>query len=569
MQWNTVEVPEREVRALSTRFNISPCMAHLILARGFGELEDMEAFLQPRLAHLRDPFELKNLDKAVERLCEAVLKSQKVTVIGDYDVDGVTSTTLFVQMVRHFGLKPRYVVPRRLEEGYGLTREIIDRVFELHGKPDLMVVLDCGTNSIAEVDYLVEQGIDVVIIDHHKAREGYVENAVLVNPHVFDPEDAPWRNMCTVGLVFKWMHGFLKLLRSQGNAIAQKIRLRDYLDLVALGTVADLVPLLDENRILTRIGLQVLRGTDKPGLHALFQVSGLPGDQPIAPTDVAFRLSPRINASGRLADAALPVEMLLGEHYLSCLKKAEELDRMNAERQGIERGIVEEALAQVESSGQAEAPAILVFGQDWHSGVVGIVAGKLVQHYRKPVIVLAKDETMARGSGRTVHGVNLVEALSQCDDLLGDWGGHPMAVGVSCKVADVDALRTRFSEVIAQMYPEGFEETSIDIDYWLRPDQLTPTLLEELESLGPFGMSNRQPTFGVRSVILKDHPMVFAQKHFRFNIPQSGGRTVSGVAWKMADRLIPAGKPVDLAVKFNWNSWNGRRTPQIEVLDWR
>ncbi|MEI6107127.1 MAG: DHH family phosphoesterase, partial [Opitutae bacterium] len=304
MRWNYTPVDAERVAALARGVAATPVVAELLLRNGHAEADGAARFLQPALATLGDPFLLANLPAAVERLLGAIRRKESVVVLGDYDVDGVCSTAILVGILRRLGLVPRYVVPRRAAEGYGLSRTSIDRALEA-GRPDLFIALDCGTNSNDEVAYLRSLGVEVIVVDHHRSTAAPAEGALLINPHVNPlPDDSAWRYLCTVGLVFKLAHGLLKRLRLENDPVALTIVLKDYLDLVAMGTIADLVPLTGENRIFARHGLRVLAETRRPGLLALMRVSGLKTEQGLVPSDISFRLGPRINASGRLADAA-------------------------------------------------------------------------------------------------------------------------------------------------------------------------------------------------------------------------------------------------------------------------
>ncbi|MBX7122208.1 MAG: single-stranded-DNA-specific exonuclease RecJ [Opitutaceae bacterium] len=568
MRWTYTPFPAEEVEELCRTAGVSAVLAELLLRAGLKEPEVAARFLRPALAELQDPFLLRNLDAAAARLRQAILNREELVVLGDYDVDGVSSTAFLVSILRRFGLSPRFVVPRRMEDGYGLSRSAIDRALE-QGVPHLFIALDCGTNSHEEVAYLISRGVEVMVIDHHRSKERKLDGVLLINPHVESGgEDDAWRHLCTVGLVFKLCHGLLKLLRSEEHALAQSIRLRDYLDLVAMGTVADLVPLHGENRILARYGLRILQGAERPGLRALMAVAGVKPEQGLMPVDISFRLGPRINASGRLADAALSVELLLSEDESFCAQTARQLDAFNRERQEIERSITEEAERIVEER-YSNLPGIVLYGDTWHSGVVGIVAGRVSRKYNRPCVVLGNEGEIAKGSGRSVEGVNLVEVLSTCSDVLSAWGGHPMAVGVSVHTQLIDEFRKRFAEAVAAHVGGRELEAFLSLSAWLTPDQIREQLMEELEELHPFGQGNPEPVFGIRGVVLRQRPEVFKGQHFRFSLEDSRGRRLFGVAWKMAGRLPPVGVPVDLAVELAWNHFNDRKLLQLELIDWR
>jgi single-stranded-DNA-specific exonuclease len=569
MRWTHTPLPPEEVEALSRSAGVSRVLAELLIRTGMTEATGMAAFLDPVLAGLNDPFLLKNLDAAATRLRKAIAEQENVVILGDYDVDGVSSTALLVSVLRRFGLLPRFVVPRRSEDGYGLSRSAIDRALEA-GMPHLFIVLDCGTNSHEEVAYLRGMGIDVIVLDHHRCKETALEG-MLINPHVHVDEtgcDGAWRHLCTVGLVFKLAHGLLKQLRAENHPVAFRIKLRDHLDLVALGTVADLVPLTGENRILARHGLSILQESRRPGLRALMEIAGVKPAHGITPVDISFRLGPRINASGRLADAALSVELLLSEDETFCIETAQQLDAFNRERQEIERKITEEAERMIETD-YPNLPGIVLFNEGWHPGVVGIVAGRVTRKYNRPCVVLGNEGEMAKGSGRSIDGVNLVEVLSTCGEKLTSWGGHPMAVGIALRKEYINEFRHAFAEAVRAHAGSDIAESRLSLAAWLEPEQISPRMMAELDRLHPFGQGNPEPTFGVRGVVLRSKPEVFKGAHFRFHFEDGQGRRLHGVAWKMAGRMPPLGVKLDMAVELKWNHFNDRKFLQLCLIDWR
>lgn len=570
MRWTYTPAPAAEVEALSSVANVSPALAELLLRHDLRDREATERFLQPPLAAIEDPFLVPNLESAAARLRAAIAAREQVVVLGDYDVDGVSSTALLVGILRRFGLQPRFVVPRRAEDGYGLSRSAIDRALE-EGTPNLFVALDCGTNSHEEVGFLLGKGTDVIVIDHHRSKEKPLEQGILVNPHLqVDAGELgeEYRNLCTVGLVFKLAHGLLKLLRQDGNVTAHEIRLRDELDLVALGTVADLVPLLGENRVLSRHGLKILEGTARPGLRALMDVAGVRPGREVTPIDISFRLGPRINASGRLADAALSVELMLSTDARFSAETARQLDDFNRERQDIERQITEEAEQMIERE-FADAQGIVLYHDNWHPGVVGIVAGRVTRKYNRPCVVLGNDGGLAKGSGRSLNGINLVEVLGDCASDLDSWGGHPMAVGVAVAKDRLDAFRERFAAAVLAHVGQEIAEAELELSAWIEAEQITEELMAELDALRPFGQGNPEPVFGIAGVVLRQRPIVFKEQHFRFGFTDRQGRRLHGVAWKMADRVPPVGEVLDVAAKLTWNRFNGRKLLQLELIDWR
>lgn len=568
MLWKTTDTDALLAAEFSKSLEVSEVLGQLLVHAGLADVETAEAFLRPRLAQLEDPFALTNLRAAVTRIEQAVAAKESVVVFGDYDVDGVTSTVQLVSLLRQLELDPRYCVPRRLEEGYGLSEEAIDRVFD-GDAPDLLIALDCGTNAHDAIAYIRKQGVDVIIVDHHQTKTEAPADCIFINPHVNDAATAAWRHLCTAGLVFKLLHGILKSRREADDPRVASIQLKDYLDLVAMGTIADLVPLHGENRILSWFGLHHLRANGRTGVRALAEVSGIDAAQEIVSADISFKMAPRINASGRLADASLPIELLLDDDYQACRERAKQLDTMNRERQLIERAIVQEAEARAERD-FADAPGVVLYGADWHPGVVGIVASRVSRRFNKPCVILGAEGELAKGSGRSVHNVNLVEILQRCTDLLGHWGGHPMAVGVSLQAEEVEAFTQRFVESLAALHPNGLPEPSLRLSAWLELEQVSETLLEQLDRLRPFGQGNTEPVFGLRGVVLQDSPQAFGENNFRLRLPAPAGdgRGLSGVAWRLGEAPL-AGQPIDLAVRLSWNFWRNQRSPQITVVDWR
>ena len=567
MRWCHSPVADHRIEFLQHSLSLNPIVARVLYRLGLTEASAARDFLNPKLRNLRDPFEIRNLELAVERLRRAMRERESILIFGDYDVDGVTSITLLVSALRHFGIFPRYAVPQRLSEGYGLSPSSIDRALE-QGRPDLLVAVDCGTNSCEDITRLRNLGVDVIILDHHSSKDSLPRDCILVNPHVHDSPTAPWCHLSSVGLVFKLVHGLLKQLRDEGDEAAHEFSLKHHLDLVALGTIADLVPLLGENRILASHGLLRLRGPHRPGVGALLEVSGKSIGEDVSPFDVSFRLGPRINACGRLADAALPIEMLLSENWMECSKAARRVDAFNRERQAIEKAIFLQAEKQVNDN-LGGSSGLVLHDSSWHPGVVGIVASRLTQLFNRPSIVLGQEGGLAKGSGRSISGVNLVDLLRSCRHLLDSWGGHPMATGVSLKAECVEEFRTAFDQAAACELGGAIPERELELAQWIRIEDIDERLLDDLERLQPHGQDHPEPVFGLRRVSLNRPPEEFGNGHLRFQLDDPFRRSIAGVAWKMSQRRPPVGDSLDLAVKASWNRWNGRRYPQVELVDWR
>jgi len=569
MKWIHTEADARKSHDLQEELALLPPIASILVKKGFSDLSEAERFLSPKLSHVTNPFLIPNLEVAAKRLVRAIDGLESIFVVGDYDVDGVTAVTLLVSFLRRFGLRPRYFVPKRKEEGYGLSPAIVARALE-SGTPKLFFALDCGTNAVEPVASLRSRGIDVVVIDHHRSKTPAPPDAILVNPNsAFFP--APdYSPMCTAGLVFKVLHGVLKILRERHDARSFDIVLREYLDLVALGTITDISPLVGENRTMVWFGLRQIKNTKRRGLRALVSASKIADTADILPVDVSHRIGPRINASGRLADASIPVEMLLCDNEARCVELASGLSEMNRDRQEIERGIFEEALAQV--APEADSRHALLACGNWHPGVVGIVAGKLSRHFNRPCIVLGIEGDLAKGSGRSVPGVNLIEVLRPFGEKLDSWGGHPMAVGVSVDVARVPEFRDYFDRAVGEARgnadPAGTEE-ELEIAAWLDPKEITPELFDQIAQLSPFGEGNAEPVFGIRGIEMPSGCITFGGDNYRFQIVLPNFLRIGVVAWHKPKGVPEAGTLVDFAVKLSWNNYNGRKYQQAELVDWR
>ncbi|MBN2068855.1 MAG: single-stranded-DNA-specific exonuclease RecJ [Opitutales bacterium] len=566
MNWIYNAVNGAPVAALSRSMGISKIAATLLVKLGITDRREAQEFLNPLLRMLQDPFALKNMDLAVARIRKAMRKGESIMVFGDYDVDGVTSTTFLSSVLRRFGIRPNYIVPLRQEEGYGLSIAALERALK-DGTPNLLIAVDCGTNSKTEVAYLRERGVDVVILDHHTSKEDLPEDCVIVNPHVYDGEDQKWSQLCAVGIVFKCVHALLKALREEGDELAHQIKLKDYLDLVAMGTIADLVPLRGENRILAKTGLVKLKETPRAGLNALFEVCNMQLGDEVSPYDISFKLGPRINACGRLADATNPIELLLSEDWSECRTRANELNDLNRQRQEIERSIAEEA-EQMVNDHYSNRAGLVLYNEDWHSGVVGIVASRISHLFHRPTIVLGREGVAAKGSGRSIRGINLVDALNRCTHLLENWGGHPMAVGVGLNLEHLEAFRDAFNDAVLHSVDNEMPEPELDITCRIQVEDLGEHLLQELDQLAPFGQGNPEPVFEIQATALVQPPVRFGQGHFRFFLETAFGR-MNGVAWKMEERIPQVGQLIDMAVRLQWNVWNDQRYPQVTLVDWK
>lgn len=542
----TVDAPDSD--------GLSGLVAQLLRQRGFLSPSEIDRFLHPRLEDLTDPFLLPETKPAVDRLLRAVDQGEDVVIYGDYDVDGVTSIALFKAVLAAYGLKDcRTFLPRRMEEGYGLSLEGLERCLEL-GKPGLLIAVDCGTSSVEEADWLKERGVDLIICDHHECSTSRRPDcAALVNPKL----GRDYHYLCSVGIVFKLAHALLK------TRWLDDFHLRDYLDIVALGTVADIVPLIDENRLLVRKGLRQLERTQNIGLAALKAVAGL--ERTLTSFDIGFRLGPRLNAAGRLDTAQDALDLLLTEDPLEARNIAMRLEQSNRERQKVELRIHKEAGELIEEEFRHGADAAIVVGsRNWHPGVIGIVASRIVRRHHRPTFVIAFDERgIGKGSGRSVLGVSLVEAIDACRDLLLKGGGHEMAAGLTIEERKFPEFRARFASHIGETVSADTLRPRLYLDAEARFEDLTLDLLDSYELLQPFGSNNEQPLFLCRGVQLIEEPRVLKGNHLKLQLQQNGVRR-DAIYFGGGDIDLPR-PPWDMAFTIDRNVYRGRASLNISI----
>ena len=553
---------------LADALKISPLLAQCLVNRGLTDTAAAEFFLRPMLKQLADPFLVPNMAAAVDRLFAARERGELIVIFGDYDVDGVTSTALLVEMMRALGWKVEPYLPSRLDEGYGLSRDGVENCLK-RIPAKLLLAVDCGSTATATVRWLDQQGVDVIVLDHHQVASPSPEVIALVNPQLA-PAGAPsFRELCSAGLAFKLAHALVKRGRERGLPEALAYDIRQFLDLVALSTIADLVPLTGENRILVNAGLDRLRRTERPGLRALKTVAQVPAV--VGVYEVGFQLAPRLNAAGRLETATAALELLLAADLAAAEPLARDLDTRNRERQRIERSIADEVIGAVRARFNPETDFAIVEGQLlWHIGVVGIVASRVLREFYRPTIILGGDGEQWRGSGRSIEGFDLAAALVQCDDLLLRHGGHAMAAGLSIKPDQLDAFRARLNGLARQtLRPEHLKQT-LRLDAEVPLGELTLDRLEELEQLEPVGQGNPSVQLLARNVSLQGAPQRMGRDQQHLKLKVTDGAVAHGaVLWNCGEHAnIGAGR-FDLAFAPQINEFNGRRLVQLKVLDWR
>ncbi len=533
-------------------------LAHLIRQRNIAGQGALERFLEPKLKDLADPFLLPDMDLATNRIFDAIDRHERIGIFGDYDVDGVTSITVMRSILRAYGADPLYFVPQRSAEGYGLSVAALERFERECGTPDLLIAVDCGTSSIDEVAMLKAKGIDVIILDHHEpGPRGRPDCVALVNPKC--GSDFPY--LCAAGVCFKVAHAMLKT-RPRGD-----YDLKNLLDMVSVATIADIVPMIGENRLIVRHGLKRLPKTENLGLRALQKAVGMNGAA--TSMDVGFRIGPRLNAAGRMDQPEMALATLMCDEPEQAEELAAMLDDFNRERQTMEERMRREALAMMKDF---ENDSVIVLGsRDWHPGVVGIVASRLMRQYHRPTFIISIDENgIGKGSGRSIQGVSLVAAIDECRSLLLAGGGHEMAAGISIDESNLHDFRQQFAEHVLRHTTAEQRLPKIYLDAELSFDWLSLDFLKSYELLQPFGSGNPQPVFFARDIHLSRPPMHLKNKHLRLFLRQgkAGLNEQSAMFFNGGERQLPD-PPWDIAFTIDRNTFRGVTSLQIVITDVR
>ncbi|MBK7860310.1 MAG: single-stranded-DNA-specific exonuclease RecJ [Archangiaceae bacterium] len=564
-------LPKAEVDAadsLARELGVHPIAARVLIHRGYDNADLAKRFLADDLASLPDPSLMKGLDAAVDRICRALVNKEQMTLWGDYDVDGVSSTALLSTFLQAVGGKAATYIPHRLGEGYGLNSKAIERI--AGDGTRLLITLDCGITSHAEVTRANELGLEVIVVDHHAVPETMPPALAVLNP--LQPGcEYPTKFLCAAGVAFNLAIGIRRALRATGYFGARtEPNLKEYMDLVALATVADVVPLIGVNRLLVRHGLRELSKAKRPGVRALKYVCGLTG-QDVTSGDVGFRLGPRINAAGRLDDAALGLKCLTAASYESALPLAQALDAANAERQAIEKQILEQALEQAEARIAYGAKGLVLHAEGWHPGVVGIVASRVVERYHRPTVMVGVWEGMGRGSARSIERFHLYDALKLCAGHLAKFGGHKHAAGLSVTPERLPGFVAAFEQVAGERLSEEDLVPRCKVDALVFPRELDIETVEALKVLAPFGAGNPEPVLATCGVVAS--PKVIQAKkegmagHLKLSLEANPALDVIG--FQLAKRIGLTEGPIDLAFKAGIDEWQGNKRVSLKLKDLR
>lgn len=567
-KWAVFQCDRETVLELSSRSNIPAVMAKAFINRGILDADEVREFLNPRLSDLHDPETLPDIAKAAERVRRAALANQKVVVYGDYDVDGVSGAALLVQFLKLLNMDVAYYVPHRIREGYGLNANAI-REFT-SSDVQLLITVDCGINAVDEIDKANESGIDIIITDHHEPGAEVPRAYAITNPKLAGSK-YPFRHLSGAGVALKLVWAIAQKL-SPGRRVKPEFRefLMDALGLAALGTIADVVPLIGENRVLAKFGLEALAVSRSPGVRALIESAGLDGYR-LASHHVSYRLAPRLNAAGRMAEAKMCVELLTTDSTEKARQIAKKLDENNRWRQQIQRDVLQSVRERLSKEVDLNNDLVVVLADEyWHAGVLGIVASKVVDDHYRPTVLVALDDGIGKGSGRSIPEFNLFDALAECGRPLISFGGHSQAAGIKIKYEDIDAFRGALNAYASQKLDVRNLVCSLDIDAEIEADDLTVDLVGAMGRMAPYGEGNREPVFCTRGLRVAGAPRLIGKedRHLAFYVRQ-GASSFRAIAFGMADLYdaILAAEYCDLAYKAKINERNGRRAVELEVVD--
>ena len=556
------EAIDRLVKSLG----VSPVTAQILIARGITDANEARNFLNPDLSQLNNPFLLRDMDKAAMRVATAIRGGEQIRIHGDYDADGITATTLLVSFLRQFGANVDYHLPHRLEDGYGLHMDAVEKAAA--DGVSLMITVDCGITAFEEARRCRDLGLDLVITDHHEPHNVMPDAMAVINPKRRDSA-YPFHNLAGVGVALKLARAIELTLAGH---LTDGTMLSEYLDLAAFGTIADVMPLLGENRVIVRNGLEGISSAKRPGMAALLATSGLSGKK-ISSWNVAFGLAPRINAAGRLASPELGISLFLTDSPDEAYQIAETLNSINQERQAVESEILQQALAKIETEGDMSSQKAIVLAQEgWHPGVIGIVASRLVEIFHRPAILISIDGDEGRGSGRSIPGFDLYQALNDCRETLIGFGGHELAAGLTIRAQDIGVFTRRFLETADSRIPwDLIRPPKLYVDAVASLEEISEGLASEMELLSPFGAGNPAPVVAVKNVKVLEYRQIGADgKHIRMRVGD-GDQIRDVIGFGMGDRAQDlyrlGGGTLDIAFCPEINEWNGTRNVRLNAKD--
>lgn len=548
-------------KALSKELNITEMTSQLLINRGIQSVEGALAFLHPSLKNLPTPFLLPDMGRAVDRILRAITNREKIAIYGDYDVDGLCSTALLFLFFQELGIELTSYVPDRIDEGYGLHQKALEK---LQGNGvSLVITVDCGTKSQGPLQWAKEKGLDVIVTDHHAVEGNNLPSFAFVNPQA-GGDSGIGKELAGVGVAFFLAVALRQKLRETNGFPRGEPNLKKYLDLVALATIADLAPLTGINRALVTIGLQELAETTRPGLKSLKEIAGLKETASLQSSDVGFRLAPRINAGGRIANAALGFQLLTTTDEERAKKWAKLLDQCNQDRQAMQEQQVRYALSQV--STKENRWGLVVHSKEFHPGIVGLIASKMVEHHYRPAVALSVNGEMAKGSARSIEDVSIIEILEQCSDLLEQFGGHQNAAGLTLKSENIERFENRFESLLKEKMGGKTPRPSLPVDAELNLQEIGDKFLNELESLKPYGIKNPEPLFIGRQLQWQKTQIV-GEKHLKGRVVTPEAISFEAIGFNLGGYHPLPKHPVDLCFVPQWNRYLNSQTIQLKVKD--
>ncbi len=552
--WQYYETNEELVEQISNKFNINKLLAQILMNKGITEEKEIEIFINPKRNNFYDPFLMPDMEKAINRIINAIQNKEKILIYGDYDVDGITSTTVLKKFLEERGANPEYHIPNRLKEGYGLNKQAIGEIAKRGTQ--LMITVDCGISAIEETEFAKSLGIETIITDHHEPGE-ILPNAYAIIDAKIKTNKYPFNQLAGVGVVFKVI-----------QAISMKLGLEEkeylkYLDLVCLGTISDIVPLIDENRVIAKLGLKLVNVTKNLGLKTLLISSGYK----IADSNtISFGIAPRINACGRMGFAEQALQLLLSNENEQVIELAKKLNDYNRERQEKEKEIFEEAINQIDK-GEEKNPAIILAGNGWHHGVTGIVSSKITEIYFKPSILIGFEGEEGKGSGRSIPGIDLHEAILKCNNKLERFGGHAMAIGLSIERKNFEIFKKELNEYLRTKEINQIKQI-IMIDAIANLRDISLETVEELKLLEPFGEVNRMPIFCFKGLRIESIRALTEGKHLKINL-RDDNMIISAIGFNMGEKSTEykIGDRVDVVGALEINEYNGMKSIQLKLKD--
>ena len=557
-KWIYSKIDSATIEDVAKVNNISKLLAKIMLARGIDTPEKINNFLNPEISSLYDPFLFNDMDLAVDAVINSINNNEKITIYGDYDVDGITSVAVLKSYLIERGANVAHYLPNRLEEGYGLNNEAIDKIAE--DGTNLLITVDCGISAYEEIEYAKSKGMKVIVTDHHECPKVMPEAIAVIDAKRSD-SNYPFSSLAGVGVTFKFIQAISKKLDLDRKSYLK------YIDIVALGTIADIVPLVDENRIIVKYGLILMEQTRNIGLKALIDVSGYAKGEPINSTVISFGLAPRMNAAGRMGKADLALDLLLEKEPQKAINMAMELSETNKTRQNVEKEIIDEIINMVEGKKLYEKDVIVVHNEGWHHGVIGIVASKITEMYYKPTILISVEDGVGKGSGRSIEGFDLHEAVSECSDMLLKFGGHEMAIGLSISEELIEKFTDKLNEIAESKNIKELQPT-LPVEAEITSKEISMDTIKELEALKPYGEGNPMPLFVYRNAKVDGVRLLSNEKHLKLTLKEDSN-IFDAIAFNMDNKKysIKQGDKVDVLHSLEINTFNGIQKVQLNVKD--